>query len=149
MKKYTNNNIDSFTQEVLNAYYGAYPFMKKEQPKCNEDINFNDLVSFFSKKEERKPKVKQWSTTPALKQWSTPQVKQQTISLESYIALILKYDYTPDYDFKDIFGTPVKFYKDYVQYGYDLISKEDACFLILTESKKKNLNINIKINLNY
>lgn len=54
------------------------------------------------------------------------------------------------YDFKDIFGRPVKIFDDFIQIGYDIIPRHNSSYFynIKPETKKTVIDIIIKIKNN-
>lgn len=58
--------------------------------------------------------------------------------------------YDKGYDFRDIFGQPVKIFSDFIQVGYDIIPRNDTYYFNnLTPDKKKTIiDIVIKVKKN-
>lgn len=127
MKKYTftipKNNVENYKESLMDRVINAYPWMigkkKEEETKYNVNINFsNDTLT-----DDAFITAMHWLNDYA----------------ESGI-------FTSDYDFTDIFGTPVKIFHNFVQIGYDIIPIAPGSLNHLKkETKKTVMEIIIKI----
>lgn len=127
MKKYTfsfpkNNAKDIYKEKLMNRVINAYPWMieeKKEEPKYDMYVTASG----------------NWFTDAVFcssMEWLGEYAKHNSLSDE--------------YDFEDIFGTPIKIFNNFVQIGYDIIPIAPGSLNHLKkETKKTVLEILIKI----
>ena len=62
---------------------------------------------------------------------------------------LMNYPFDLDYDFEDIYGTPIKIFHNFVQIGYDIIPITPGSLNYLKpETKKTIINLTIKVKNN-
>lgn len=66
-------------------------------------------------------------------------------ALDNYARTNYPFYFEKDYDFRDIFGRPVKIFSDFVQVGYEIIPRNNASYFVNIEPEKKKTIIDIVI----
>ena len=128
MKKYTftlpKNNYNSaneYKNGLMDRVINAYPWMtgkKKEEPAYNIYVKYDDRKLY-------------------------DEFADAMLWLNDYAE---KGAFSADYDFTDMFGTPIKIFHNFVQIGYDIIPIAPGSLDHLKkETKKTVMEIIIKI----
>lgn len=165
MKTYTftlsknNNSAETYKNELMKRVITAYPWLtidsKFDYPKSDIGIEYASAGDLITLGLSNKHNVS-WIPCNCAK---CPFINDTTnFDLETEFPLAMQAlkayaeankPFDSEYDFEDMFGTPIKFFDYFVQIGYDIIPFEIGTIKNLKPKTKKTIiNIIIKIKNN-
>lgn len=168
MKTYTftlpkkENSAKIYKDALMERIITAYPWLTIDSsfdyPKSNFGIEYagaGDTITLgLSKKHNVSWLPKTCSNCPlASKCYKIDNYNLETEFFKALDALDAyakkNYPFDLDYDFKDIYGTPIKIFHNFVQIGYDIIPIAPGSLNYLKpETKKTIINLTIKVKNN-